>query len=65
MLTAATKPDKMRSEEGPSYWAINENDKHIFGRNVETDDSSFEKFDNDEKQINEAITKNNWVKEKI
>lgn len=49
LLTVAPKPNKMRTEEGPSYWAISKNE--------ETKVSSFEKSDNDEKQRNGAITR--------
>lgn len=38
LLMAATKPNKIRTEEGPSYWAINENDKNIFGGDIQTKD---------------------------
>lgn len=64
-ISMSTKPNKMRTEECPSYWAINKNDKSILGENVETEDSSFDKFDNHEKQKNGAIAVNDWVKGRI
>lgn len=62
MWTAATKPNKVRTEEDPSYWAVNENDIRIFGGDKRQKPGSFfEKSDNDEKQKNGAVTRKRWL----